>query len=163
MKERVKQLFTEFRIPMIDGKWFSAEWMKLNRANLLVFYKRSCPTCAMFLPYLADYYERLKKSKNGIFLVSQDSFYETQSYMEEHNFNFPVVVDAPKYHLSAYLNFHSVPALFLLNSTGKILQSSQGFVREEIIDLMINFENLNGIPPQPFFADLSAVPVLVPG
>jgi len=161
--EKAKQLRLKYKIAMADGNLFSNETLKLNRANLLVFYKRSCPTCTMFLPYLTDYLNRFEQPPGGIFLISQDSLDTTLSFIKENAIKIPVVIDTPDYRLSRLLNLDTVPAFYLLSASGELRQSFQGFFRDEVIEMMANFENLNKISHQPFFQNLRGIPVLVPG
>ncbi|MEO8128431.1 MAG: TlpA disulfide reductase family protein [Bryobacteraceae bacterium] len=101
---------------------------------LLVFFKVSCPTCQLTLPFL----ERLHRSgRLPIFGISQDGPKATGDFTKAFGLTFPTVMDsaADRYPASNAFEITNVPSLFLVGQNRTIEWSAEGFSRRELEDL----------------------------
>jgi peroxiredoxin len=99
-------------IPGVDSR---------NGPTLVMFFETDCPTCQMTVPYL----NRLAGSAQVIG-ISQDDQVTTDRFKEQFALTFPVHLD-PGFMLSRSFDLTFVPALFLIDRDGRVLQSHFGF------------------------------------
>jgi thiol-disulfide isomerase/thioredoxin len=88
---------------------------------VVVFFETDCPTCQMTVPYL----NKLARSA-PVIGISQDDKVATDRFKEQLAITFPIQLD-PGFALSRSFNLTFVPALFLIDRDGRILQSYFGF------------------------------------
>jgi peroxiredoxin len=124
---------------------------------LLAFFKISCPTCQMALPFL----ERISKGASDtaprIVAVSQDDQTGTDQFRRRFGISFETVLDtAPAYRASKLYGISSVPSLFLVEGDGRISLASAGFSRED-------FETIGGRFGVEVFQPGENVPFFKPG
>ncbi len=155
--------FPEFDLPTVAGPKLSLRELRKSRSSLIIFYKAGCDASVYLVDLLNDFWRRLDLRQPVFWLVSQDSPEETRQFLTAKNIQLPAALDFPEYRLSRQLDFQSVPALYLLDRSGKILFRSAGFSREEF-QMMANqvaVENENdGIP---VFREERAVVPFKPG
>ncbi|HEY6350936.1 MAG TPA: TlpA disulfide reductase family protein [Candidatus Angelobacter sp.] len=101
-----------------------------GRPTLLVFFEADCPTCQLALPYL--------NKLNGDFLqivgIGQDSEAATGEFIKQMQIGFPVQVDHGLEISRAY-DPQSVPSIFLLDESGKVLRTVVGFDKAALNEL----------------------------
>ena len=153
----------EYSLHHPSGNPFSFSSLRENPLTLLIFIKSTCHTCIFLLPYLSEYLHRQSGGTGSMLLVSQDTRDETLKFARAIDPTMPLVVDHPVYSLSRVLEFKTVPALFLLDSQGSILEMSEGFVRAEIEEMMKRLEQENQLPQLPLFPANEDIPRLKPG
>lgn len=146
-----------------EGRNFSLNGIAQNPLSLLIVYKQSCPTCSFLLHHLREWIMRLGSDIPALLLVSQDSAAETAAFWEHLKMPLPVAVDSPNFTLSGELDFQTVPATFLVNKAGKILKKSEGFLRDEFIDITEQWLASNQFADIPVFGKPEKIPVLKPG
>lgn len=134
-------------LPDLDGKpWRLSEALK-NGPVLLVFFKVSCPTCQFTLPFL----ERFDLPQ--IIAISQDNAAATRAF----GTRLPTVLDTPgTYPASNAYGITHVPALFLVETDGRISEAGDGFNKADLEKLGARF----GVTP---FRPGEQVPDLRPG
>jgi peroxiredoxin len=143
----------EFSLKDVDGERRSLrENLKLGPV-LAVFFKISCPTCQLALPFL----ERLKMSVRVIG-ISQDDASSTKEFLEYFKITFPVLLDPEKDHYAVSGAYHLtyVPSMFLIERDGKISRALHGFHRGDLEQLASRF----GVA---LFAAGERVPLMKPG
>ncbi len=150
-------------LPLLQGGKLSAEFWRENPQTVLVFYKQSCQTCLFLLPYVEEFYRRLPAPVDSLLLVSQDDPAETRDFVHRMGLSLPVALDYPEYALSRTLNFQGVPAIFLLDREGKVLQKSEGFIREEFTRLLERWKRANGVDEVVLFENPAEIPAFRPG
>jgi peroxiredoxin len=133
------------------GEWSLAA--ALNKgAVLLVFFKISCPTCQLTMPFL----ERLAGTVQLV-AVSQDDRIGTDQFLKRFNISMPAVLDAgPAYKASNLYGIRNVPSLFLVEPDGRISMAATGFSKAHLEQLGERF----GIP---MFHAGEDIPVFRPG
>jgi peroxiredoxin len=146
----------DINLPDLDGSpWNLSEALRQGPV-VLAFFKISCPTCQMTLPFL----QRLADSPaNGAKLVaiSQDDAPDTREFHQRFGVSLPTLTDAPPgYSASNAYRITSVPSIFVIEADGKIASAVEGFNKAELEKLGRRF----GVTP---FRESDRVPVLRPG
>lgn len=137
----------EVELPDLEGKrWKLSEALK-SGPLLLVFFKISCPTCQFTLPFL----ERFDLPR--VVAISQDDAAATRAF----GTRLYTVLDTPgTYPASNAYGITHVPALFLVETDGRISDAEYGFSKADLEKLGARF----GVTP---FHPGEQVPDLRPG
>jgi len=109
----------------LDGQGFA---LPSGRQTLVCFVKEDCKTCNLVAPLVEALHRRLGDLAD-IRLISQDSD-GGLAFRERHDLSVPVLSDAGCRTSMAW-GFEIVPAAFLLDESGAILNRFEGFVKEE--------------------------------
>ena len=131
----------EFSLAQIDGRVETLEQLRAGGSVLLVFYKVSCPTCKLTLPYL----NRVKIRTVGI---SQDSVESTAKFSRQFGVTIPSVLDLDRdgYRVSNAYAIHHVPALFVVSEQGLVLERIEGFDMDALDRLGVEFGSEENVP-----------------
>ena len=143
----------EFSLRDIAGERRSLRDNLKRGPVLVVFFKISCPTCQLTLPFL----ERLTQ-KVAVIGISQDEADATKELLDYLKITFPVLIDSKKDHYAVSAAYHltNVPSLFLIEKDGKISWSLHGFHRADL-------EELAGRLGAVLFMPNERVPAMKPG
>ncbi len=103
---------------------------------LVAFFKVSCPTCQLTLPFL----ERFHRQADGRFQVvgiSQDSEQHTKAFAGEYGIGFPLLLDEAEqgYPVSNGYGITHVPSIYWIDSSGTIQEFQEGFGKQDIENL----------------------------
>src|SRR5215212_10383447 len=79
------------------------------RPAILVFYKFSCPTCQLTLPYLQRIYEAYGDAYNFV-TIAQDGPEQTRIFRETFGVQIPVLLDMDPYSVSQSYELDTVPS-----------------------------------------------------
>ena len=123
-----------FRLTDLDGAAVTLDSVLSHGKALLVFFKISCPTCQLALPFL----ERLHRSgRLPIFGLSQDDAEDTRDFCRAFSLTFPMLLDPAdqNYPASNAYQITNVPSLFLVGADRDIEWTLQGFSRKDLEDL----------------------------
>lgn len=93
---------------------------------VLFFFETDCPTCRLSVPYI----NRLA-AHTPVTGISQDSASATAAFQSDVDVRFPVQVDE-NLTLSRAYDPVSVPALYVLGTSGQVLRSTVGFDKNEL-------------------------------
>ena len=98
---------------------------------LLAFFKVSCPTCQLTLPFLG----RLAAGNLQVVPVSQDTPAATRRFAQEFGLAIPTLFDREEdgYPASNAYGIAHVPSLFLVDRDRRIVWSLEGFNRRELL------------------------------
>ncbi len=101
---------------------------------LLTFFKVSCPTCQLALPFIERMYQQVQPAGTRMVAVSQDNAAETKEFQREFGITMPTLLDSEKagYPASNAYGLTNVPSLFLVEPNGKISWSLIGFDKKEL-------------------------------
>lgn len=128
-----------------------------NRSGqvLLAFFKITCPTCQLTLPYLQRLADR---SGLRVIGISQDDAEGTNEFNEAFNVRFETVVDPARdrYAVSRAYDLQYVPTLYLVESDGRISWTGESFHKA-------NLEALAARLGVRLFSETDRVPVFKPG
>ena len=124
---------------------------------LLAFFKISCPTCQLALPFLERISDLAGRAAPRIVAVSQDDQAGTDQFRRRFGISLETVLDAgPAYRASKLYGISSVPSLFLIEEDGRISLASAGFSRQD-------FESIGGRFGIQIFRPGENVPFFRPG
>lgn len=109
--------------------------------TVLVFYKVSCPTCKFALPFL----HRIDREVIGI---SQNDAAATARFEQQYEVKFPSILDAEEdgFPLSNAYGIHHVPTLFVIDEQGKVAERIEGFDKDALERLGIEFSDAERVP-----------------
>jgi peroxiredoxin len=146
----------DINLPDLDG----AQWNLLEALRqgpvAIAFFKISCPTCQLTLPFL----QRLADSPGSgpkLIAISQDDVPDTHEFHQRFGISMPTLTDArPRYSASNAYRITSVPSIFAIEMDGKISSAVEGFNKAELEKLGQRF----GVSP---FRETDRVPALRPG
>lgn len=114
----------------------------LARPNtLLIFYRVTCPTCKLTLPYL----DRVSMPVLGI---SQDDAESTEKFRQQFEVKIESVLDLASegYPASNQFGVHHVPTMFVLDDDGKIAERIEGFDKDALERLGASFAESELVP-----------------
>jgi hypothetical protein len=106
--------------------------------RLLAFFQHDCPTCRLIVPYL----NKLAKGGVPVTGISQDGSAQTQEFVAQTGAAFPVELDAG-WERSKQFNLVTVPTLFVLDETGRVIRAEPGFDKQALNEIAAIF----GCPP----------------
>ena len=141
----------DFSLEEITGKRWSLGANLENGPALAVFFKISCPTCQLTLPFM----ERLR-SKVEVVGISQDDSVSTAEFLDYFRITFPVLIDPAGYAVSKSYGLTNVPSMFLIENSGLISWALNGFHRADL-------EGLAARLGTTLFRDSDKVPAMKPG
>lgn len=115
----------EFALDRAEGGSLSLAEILTEGPALFVFYKASCPTCQLALPYL----QRLQGGPFQVFAVSQNDEETVREFNEAFEVELPTLIDraAQGYPASNGFAITHVPSLFLVEPDRTISWSWVGF------------------------------------
>ncbi|MCX8164492.1 MAG: TlpA family protein disulfide reductase [Aquificaceae bacterium] len=150
---------TSFELPDTGGHFYSLE--ETQGEKLLVFYKTTCPTCQLTLPFVEKLY-RLYGDRVSVWGIAQDPDHAVENFSKTYRLTFPQLIDYPDYGVSADYDVQVVPTLYFINSGGFVEFVSSSFVKREILKLNELLASLIGLEPEDIFKGHN-VPELKPG
>lgn len=152
-----------FRLPDLAGREVAlADFLALGPV-WLVFYKRGCPTCALAVPYLQRLLELPGGLEGSVVLVAQDAAEDAREFAAAHGLGLPVLVESAPWPVGQAYGLRSVPTSFLVESSGVIATSAEGFVKAEWEALARNLAARSGHPDFALFSAADDVPAFKPG
>jgi len=152
----------QFDLPALAGGRQSLRDLLTSGPVLLGFFKVSCPTCQLTLPFLERLYRGQVADGPQIVGISQDDAAATRDFNRRYGISLPVLLDPPggvetaHYPASNAYGITNVPTLFLVEPDGRISLSVTGFDKAEIEKLGVRF----GVE---VFTAADRVPVFQPG
>lgn len=126
-------------LPLINAAERGADGMP----SLLVFFETDCPTCRLLFPYLNRLREAFGEDDLHLLGISQDGQPETLLFIEQLKVGFPIALDAGL-EVSRRYDPQAVPSLFLQDSSGRIIESLEGFDKERLNAIAARISELTG-------------------
>ena len=157
------------KAPSFDLKSLSGEKRSLTDTlskgpAVVAFFKTSCPTCQYAFPFLERLHQRFSGGSVQIVGVSQDSPEDTAEFCQEYGLSFPMLVDHEDYVASSAYGLHFVPTIFLIQPSGEIQISSEGFCKVDFLAIhseLSKVASANGGPE--LFPSNESIPEYKPG
>lgn len=112
------------------GERLGLDQLIVSTPALLAFFKTSCPVCTLSFPLWGELARRYGDGVTVV-AVSQDPLATARPWLDHLHFDAPVVDDSQGYAVSDAYDIDTVPALVLVDKTGQVLASSQGWDREQ--------------------------------
>ncbi len=143
----------DFSINDLEGRRQSLREALEHGPVLAIFFKISCPTCQLTLPFLG----RLKPALQVIG-ISQDDAPSTKEFLEYFKIALPVLIDPEQEHypVSTAYRLTNVPSLFLIERDATISWAIHGFHRGDLEQLAARY----GVT---LFGSTEKVPLMKPG
>ena len=155
--------FPSFTLKGIDSATYSLTGAQ-SEASFLVFFKNSCPTCMLAVPYLQRLYERVEGAPLRFWGISQDSAPETRAFGEQYGLTFPLLPDGTGYPVSNACGLTNVPTWFLVEPDATIARVGTGFSKADLEALAADLRGRLRIPGlSPLFVAADQVPEVRPG
>ncbi len=150
----IGQRAPEFTLDRLDGGVCTLSGVLAAGPAVLVFFKASCPTCQLALPFL----DRLRGGGLQIFAVSQDDEARTREFLRLFPVKLPVLLDRPGegYTASCAFGIRFVPTLFVIERDGTVSQACEAFDRGA-------YEDVARRAGRTMFEPGEAVPLYKPG
>jgi peroxiredoxin len=123
-----------FTLEDTKGRTVSLAELLTKGPVALAFFKITCPTCQLTLPFL----DRMAASKKLQFVaVSQDNRKGTVEFQNEYGVHFTTAIDPAEagYEVSNAYGISVVPSIFVVEPDGRIAASFDGFSRQEMESL----------------------------
>ncbi len=152
-----------FTLPLLGGSSAAIPDRAAKGLTLVVFYKNSCPTCRLTLPFLERLHRQVAPAGGRVVGVSQDGMDGTASFARELDLTMPLMVDGPDYPVSRLYDLISVPTLLLVSNEGTVQWSGVGFSREGLEVMAADLSSSVGAPHPELFRDGESVPDFKPG
>ena len=114
--------------------------------TLLFFFKYDCKTCGLTAPLIERLHQALAAQALKVIGISQDPISEATKFIEQHQLTFQVVLDT-NLEVSADYGFDAVPAVVLADRSRQVGFSFEGFVKQELLELIRLTAASCGTPP----------------
>lgn len=144
----------DFELEQLGGGRVSLRGILAQGPAALVFFKASCPTCQLALPFL----DRLRDSALPVYAVSQDDAARTRESLRLFPVKLPMLLDAAAagYPASNAFGIEHVPSLFVIEQDGTISETCEVFDRRV-------YEELGRRAGRTIFEPGESVPLYQPG
>ncbi len=156
-------LAPDFSLPATDGKTYSLATARREGLVLAAFFKVTCPVCQYTFPFL----ERLFRSAGikGIQMwgISQDDARDSKAFARDYGLTFRILMDGKGYPVSNQYGLTIVPTLFLIDENGKVVVSSVGFSKQDLLDITRRIAERDGGKKAEIFKPGEDVPEYKPG
>lgn len=149
-----------FELRLVDGS--EERGPEFDRWTLLVFYKTTCPTCQLALPYL-DAFQAYGEAGLSTLAIVEDPPAAAEGFRRSFGGTLDTVTEAPPYPVSSSYGLTNVPTLFLVEPGGRVAKTIVAFSKEAYSALSVTVATALGVPVvEVFWADDGA-PVWKPG
>ena len=151
-----------FVAPGLDGQTVSFE-PGGDGPKVLVFYKVTCPTCQLGMPYFDRLYGAFAGRGVPFYAVVQDSPEAAVAFADEYGITMPQLTDIKPYPVSNAYKLMVVPTLFVVGSQARIELVSAAFVKADIEKAAELLANAVGVETPRIFTPVDDAPALKPG
>ena len=155
-------LAPHFTLLGIDGKEYSLPRDGDAQPILLVFFKTTCGTCDTAFPYVNRLRETYPEGWH-LWAIAQDALREATQYARSQGIDYPVLIDAPDYHVSRLYDPAATPSLFLNNASGRTAFATYGFAKDDLNQLAALIADLVGEEPVIVAPENDGKPAFKPG
>ncbi len=155
MPLNVGETAPDFKLPDISGR--EVRISDLDGFKMLTFYKVTCPTCQLTLPFV----EKIHKaygSKVHFLGIVQDPPEEADRFRGDYGLTFPQLIDAPDYRVSLDYKVEVVPTLYLINPEGRILFVEESFLKAGLEKIVSEMALITGEEEIDLFAGANVPP-----
>jgi len=155
-------LASHFTLLGTDGREYALPRDLEGRPVVLVFFKTTCSTCDLTFPYLNRLREAYLEGWQ-IWAVSQDAPERATPYARDNGIDYPVLIDAPGYHVSRLYDPPATPTLFLIGSDGRVEFSAYGFSKADVNEVARRIAEHLGSEPRVIAPENDGRPDFKPG
>jgi cytochrome c biogenesis protein CcmG/thiol:disulfide interchange protein DsbE len=151
-----------FSLPNLEGEPVGFDPVA-PELKVLVFYKNSCPTCQLAMPYFNRLAGQQDIATPQMYAISQDTPEEARAFAEEFGITMTHLVDDKPHQVSRDYRLFNVPTLLLIDQDGTIELISPAFVRDHIEQTVQRLALAKQVPVPAIFTSDDDVPQLKPG
>jgi peroxiredoxin len=147
-----------FELPDLEGR--RIQFVPVSPGHkLLLFYKNTCPTCQLALPY----FDRLCAQARGTwgYAIAQDPAPEAREFGLRYGLSVPQLVDERPHAVSRQCGIMNVPTLLVVDASGACVLWSPAFVKAHFLEALSRVAP--GAEAAQLFLPHEAVPELKPG
>ena len=130
---------------------------------LIVFFKATCPTCQLALPFLDRLFRQVEGKPIRVWGIAQEDKVDAHRFAVDFQITFPLVLDIKPYRASASFGITHVPIVYLIEPDGRISRGIEGFVKREYAELALELGRRLGVGPIELFPPGERAPELQPG
>ena len=152
-----------FTLPLLGGSVGVIPDPSAKGLTLVVFYKNTCPTCRLAMPFLERLHRQVAPAGGRVVGVSQDGMEGAASFARELELTMPLMVDGDDYPVSRLYDLVAVPTLLLLSSEGVVRRSGVGFSKQGLEAMAADLASSVGAPRAALFREGESVPEFKPG
>ncbi len=152
-----------FTLPLLGGWCAAIPDRAAKGLTLVVFYKNTCPTCRLTLPFLERLHRHVAPAGGRVVAVSQDGMEGAASFARELDLTMPLMVDGPDYPVSRLYDLVSVPTLLLISKEGVVRRGGVGFSKEGLEAMAGDLASSVGAPRPALFREGESIPDYKPG
>lgn len=135
-----------------------------NGALVLGIYKSSCVASKAMMPLLGRIEEHYADNGVTVLGVAQDSPNVTKSFKRRTGTDYPIIIEGDDYPISVAYDIFATPTVFVIDSDGKIVYTTMGFMRNQVNDIGNAAAKAVGAEPVPLVGeDEEDIPPFVPG
>lgn len=161
---RIGDQAPDFRLERLaDGSAFHLREAARAGSVMIAFFKESCPTCRMALPYLERALIRSTGSRARAVFILQDMPWPARALVEEFHLQTEVLLDEAPYAVSDSYELEFVPSAFLIDRGMVIRSSAESFQRDILASMVETLALENGKTPVPFWNPGDNLPAFRPG
>lgn len=121
----------DFTLSDVSGKKVTLSEFR-GKVVLLEFWATWCPPCKDAVPEINKIYEKYKNKGVQVLAISVDQggdvALKLNSFVKEHQVNYPVLIDDKKVNVSYGVT--NVPVAFIIDKEGKVAKKHVGFMEE---------------------------------
>ena len=152
-----------FTLPRLGGGEGTFPDSTAKGLTLAIFYKDSCPTCRLTMPFIQRLHEQVTAAGARVVAISQDGMEGAAAFADELDLTMPILVDGTDYPVSKLYELVSVPTLYLVASTGSVARSGAGFSKAGLLAMAGDLAASVGAPAPILYHDGETIPDFKPG
>ena len=152
-----------FQLKGTDGKQYEFKGNGPAALTVLSFFKNTCPTCQLTVPYLEKMYQTYKGLDVHFWGIEQDPAEQSREFARQYGLSFSVLPETAPYPVSNSYDISIVPTIFLIDDTGQVLSSTVSFVKQELKALSQEIAKRVNTVPAEVFGPNDTAPALKPG
>lgn len=154
---------TPFALPRLGGGVETLPDSAAKGLTLAIFYKNSCPTCRLTMPFVQRLHEQVTTGGGRVVAISQDGMEGSATFAMELGLTMPILVDGTDYPVSRLYELVSVPTIYLVASTGRVARSAVGFSKTGLLAMAGDLAASVGVRAPILYHDGETIPDFKPG
>lgn len=152
----------DFTLRGADGLEYDSKRARDTGLLLFTFWKKTCGTCQFTFPYLQRLHAQYGGPGFQVWGIAQESAADAREFAATYGGEFPQLIDQDLDVTERY-DLLSVPAIYLVDSSVRVLRSAPAFVKTELNDIARIAAERTGRPYVPVVHDEDGAPDLKPG
>lgn len=152
----------DFTLRSADGVLFGSEQARRTGLLCFVFWKKTCGTCKFSIPFLQRLQDLYSCEGFTFWGIAQENATDALEFARVYETTFPQLIDEDLDITEKY-DLVSVPAIYLTDETGVILESAPGFSTDVYNRIARRAAERTGRPYTPVVRLEDNAPIMKPG